>query len=399
MATATNSAKAAGESFGRASGSGRALVLGIETSCDETAAAVVLRESDGGSGSGGRGRILSSVIRAQWEEHRRFGGVVPEIAARAHVECLDEIVAQAMREAGVGFGDLDAIAVTAGPGLIGGLLVGVTTAKALSLACGIELVAVNHLEAHALTVGLTEGLRPPYLLLLVSGGHTQLVQVEDVGRYRRLGTTIDDALGEAFDKTAKLLGLDQPGGPAVELAARRGRPGRFPLPRPMLGRAEPNFSFAGLKTAVRHYVRDLARERENDAARDAARLSARDVADLCADFERAVAESVADRVQRAAAVAAGEGAGPVRHLVAAGGVAANAALRAELVALAQREGIALHVPPVALCTDNAAMVAWAGAERLVRGLAGGAAFTARARWPLDPDAVPMLGAGRQGAKA
>jgi N6-L-threonylcarbamoyladenine synthase len=399
MATATNSAKAAGESFGRASGSGRALVLGIETSCDETAAAVVLRESDGGSGSGGRGRILSSVIRAQWEAHRRFGGVVPEIAARAHVECLDEIVAQAMREAGVGFGDLDAIAVTAGPGLIGGLLVGVTTAKALSLACGIELVAVNHLEAHALTVGLTEGLRPPYLLLLVSGGHTQLVQVEDVGRYRRLGTTIDDALGEAFDKTAKLLGLDQPGGPAVELAARRGRPGRFPLPRPMLGRAEPNFSFAGLKTAVRHYVRDLARERENDAARDAARLSARDVADLCADFERAVAESVADRVQRAAAVAAGEGAGPVRHLVAAGGVAANAALRAELVALAQREGIALHVPPVALCTDNAAMVAWAGAERLVRGLAGGAAFTARARWPLDPDAVPMLGAGRQGAKA
>jgi N6-L-threonylcarbamoyladenine synthase len=345
---------------------------------------VVLRQADGA------GRILSNVIRAQWEEHRRFGGVVPEIAARAHVECLDGIVARAMAEAGAGWADLDAIAVTAGPGLIGGLLVGVTTAKALALVHDIDLVAVNHLEAHALTVGLTEGLGPPYLLLLVSGGHTQLVLVHEVGRYTRLGTTIDDALGEAFDKTAKLLGLGFPGGPAVERAARSGRPGRFHLPRPMSGRAEPHFSFAGLKTAVRHHVRDLAR--------DAARLSERDVADLCADFERAVAESVADRVQRAVALVAAQNAG-VRHLVAAGGVAANATLRAELARLAQREGIALHVPPVALCTDNAAMVAWAGAERLVRGLAGRRDFTARARWPLDPDAAPALGAGRHGAKA
>jgi N6-L-threonylcarbamoyladenine synthase len=380
MQSPTNSARP-GADLNRGSGCGQTLVLGIETSCDETAAAVVVRQADGA------GRILSNVIRAQWEQHRRFGGVVPEIAARAHVECLDGIVARAMAEADAGWADLDAIAVTAGPGLIGGLLVGVTTAKALALVHGIDLVAVNHLEAHALTVGLTEGLRPPYLLLLVSGGHTQLVLVHAVGRYTRLGTTIDDALGEAFDKTAKLLGLGFPGGPAVERAARSGRPGRFHLPRPMLGRAEPHFSFAGLKTAVRHHVRDLAR------------LSARDVADLCADFEQAVAASVVDRVQRAIAIAATGSATAVRHLVAAGGVAANATLRAQLAGLAEREGITLHVPPVALCTDNAAMVAWAGAERLVRGLAGGTAFTARARWPLDPEAAPALGAGRHGAKA
>jgi N6-L-threonylcarbamoyladenine synthase len=355
-------------------------VLGIETSCDETAAAVVVRNGNGA------GRILSNVVRAQWEQHRRFGGVVPEIAARAHVECLDAIIAQALREAGVGLADLDAIAVTAGPGLIGGLLVGVTTAKALALAGGIELVAVNHLEAHALTVGLTEGLRPPYLLLLVSGGHTQLVLVHDVGRYARLGTTIDDALGEAFDKTAKLLGLGFPGGPEVERAARSGRPGRFPLPRPMLGRAEPNFSFAGLKTAVRHHVEACAPFTDGD------------VADLCADFEQAVAETVADRVRRAIALARARE-GDVRHLVAAGGVAANATLRARLAAVAREAGCTLNVPPAAMCTDNAAMVAWAGAERRARGLGGAGDFTARARWPLDPAAPPALGSGRQGAKA
>jgi N6-L-threonylcarbamoyladenine synthase len=379
MPSPTNSAQA-GADAGRASGSGQALVLGIETSCDETAAAVVLREGDGA------GRILSNVVRAQWEQHRQFGGVVPEIAARAHVECLDQIIAQALREAGVGLADLDAIAVTAGPGLIGGLLVGVTTAKALALAGGIELVAVNHLEAHALTVGLTEALRPPYLLLLVSGGHTQLVLVHDVGRYARLGTTIDDALGEAFDKTAKLLGLGLPGGPQVERAARSGRAGRLPLPRPMLGRAEPNFSFAGLKTAVRHHVQALSTVTEED------------VADLCADFEQAVAETVADRVRCAIALAPAHG-GPVRHLVAAGGVAANATLRAKLAAVAREAGCSLHVPPAAMCTDNAAMVAWAGAERRARGLGGGGDFTARARWPLDPAAPPALGSGRQGAKA
>jgi len=358
------------------------LVLGIETSCDETAAAVVARSQSG------HGRIRANIVRAQWEEHRRYGGVVPEIAARAHVECLDGIVSEAMRTADVGFGDLAAVAVTAGPGLIGGLLVGLTTAKALAMAQGLALVAVNHLEAHALTVGLTQGLRPPYLLLIVSGGHTQLLLVRDVGRYRRLGTTVDDALGEAFDKTAKLLGLGQPGGPAVERSARHGHPERFALPRPMLGRAEPHFSFAGLKTAVRQRAQSLAP------------LSAEDVADLCAAFEVAAAQTVADRVRLAMATANDElGAPGRRHFVIAGGVAANGRLRTALAELAASAGYALHVPPPALCTDNAAMVAWAGAERLARGWTDGLDVPARARWPLDPDATPALGFGRLGAKA
>jgi N6-L-threonylcarbamoyladenine synthase len=357
------------------------LVLGIETSCDETAAAVVARAPDG------TGRILSNVIRAQWEEHRRYGGVVPEIAARAHVECLDEIVALALREAGAGLGDIDAIAVTAGPGLIGGLLVGVTTAEALALVHRLPLVPVNHLEAHALTVGLTEGLRPPYLLLLVSGGHTQLLIVHGVGRYERLGTTIDDALGEAFDKTAKLLGLGFPGGPAVEEAAASGRKGRFPLPRPMLGRPEPHFSFAGLKTALRRRAQALAP------------LSERDIADLCAEFQQAVCESVADRVRRAMDLADARLGWRQGHLVIAGGVAANRQLSSALTALAGRRGYTLHVPPPKLCTDNGAMIAWAGAERLAHGLADGGKIEARARWPLDAEAAPALGGGKQGAKA
>jgi N6-L-threonylcarbamoyladenine synthase len=375
------------------------LVLGIETSCDETAAAVVAREP------GGAGRIVSSVVRAQWEAHRRYGGVVPEIAARAHAECLDEIVGQALGEAGVSFAGLDGVAVTAGPGLIGGLLVGVTTAKAIALVHGLPPVAVNHLEAHALTVGLTEGLRPPYLLLLVSGGHTQLLVVQGVGRYERLGTTIDDALGEAFDKTAKLLGLGFPGGPAVEQAALRGRPGRFALPRPMVGRAEPHFSFAGLKTAVRRQAQALSP------------LGEADIADLAAEFQAAVCDSLADRVARAMEIA-GRGSDPslrpagkdrsvgggrsdtrLRHLVVAGGVAANRQIAAALAEVARAEGYALHVPPPALCGDNAAMVAWAGAERLALGLIDGLAFEARARWPLDAHATPALGAGKQGAKA
>jgi len=359
------------------------LVLGIETSCDETAAAVVARAAGGSAG-----RILSNVVRAQWEQHRRYGGVVPEIAARAHVECLDEIVAEALREAGLGVPQLDAIAVTAGPGLIGGLLVGVTTAKALALVHQRALVAVNHLEAHALTVGLTDGLRPPYLLLLVSGGHTQLLIVHDVGRYERLGTTIDDALGEAFDKTAKLLGLGFPGGPAVERAAMGGRPDRFALPRPMLGRPEPHFSFAGLKTAVRHQAQALAP------------LTEQDVADVCASFEAAVAESVGDRVRRAMEIGSARlGAAAGRHFVIAGGVAANNRLRLALGTVAAEAGYSLHAPPLALCGDNAAMVAWAGAERLARGWTDGLDIAARARWPLDPVAIPALGAGRQGAKA
>ncbi len=357
-------------------------ILGIETSCDETAAAVVRRDD------AGKGTLLSNVIRAQWEEHRPFGGVVPELAARAHVECLDEIVRHAMHEAGVAFRDLDGIAVTAGPGLVGGLLVGVTTAKVLSAVHDRPLIAVNHLEAHALTVGLTDGIRPPFLLLLVSGGHTQLQLVHDVGRYERLGSTIDDALGEAFDKTAKLLGLGFPGGPAVERAAMSGHAKRFALPRPMAGRAEPHFSFAGLKTAVLH------------AAQALVPLSDQDVADLCASFQAAVADSVADRVGRAMSLAEARlPADAPRRLVVAGGVAANATLRAGLAVMAERRKYSLHVPPFGLCTDNGAMIAWAGAERLARGWVDGPDFTARARWPLDADAVPVLGAGRLGSKA
>jgi N6-L-threonylcarbamoyladenine synthase len=356
------------------------VVLGIETSCDETAAAVVARDP-----RSGRGRILSSIVRSQWDRHRDFGGVVPEIAARAHVECLDDIIRDALRAADLGLSDLDAIAATAGPGLIGGLIVGLTTAKAIALVIGKPLIAVNHLEAHALTVGLTDGLAPPYLLLLVSGGHTQLLAVDDVGRYRRLGTTIDDALGEAFDKTAKLLGLGFPGGPAVERMARGGDAGRFPLPRPMLGREVPHFSFAGLKTAVRQTAASLAP------------LHEKDVADLCASFEAAVAESVRDRVERAMRQAALPA--PARHLVVAGGVAANQRLRATLQTLCAAEGYGFHAPPIALCGDNAAMIAWTGALRHARGETAALDTPARARWPLDGAAPPALGAGRHGAKA
>jgi N6-L-threonylcarbamoyladenine synthase len=361
---------------------GRILVLGIETSCDETAAAVVAQDSTG------RGRILSNVVRSQWEQHRAFGGVVPEIAARAHVECLDVIIQEAMATARVELADLDAVAVTRGPGLIGGLIVGLTTAKAIAMVHGLKLLAVNHLEAHALTVGLTEGLAPPYLLLLVSGGHTQLLLVHDVGRYERLGTTIDDALGEAFDKTAKLLGLGFPGGPAVEAAAQHGNPARFALPRPMLGREEPHFSFAGLKTALRHRARQLAP------------LKMVDIADLCASFEAAVSDSVADRCARAMTIAEERlGAKAPRRLVIAGGVAANKRLRTALSRLAEQRSYTLHVPPAELCTDNGAMIAWAGAERLARGWTDGLDVTARPRWPLDQLAAPVLGAGRLGAKA
>jgi N6-L-threonylcarbamoyladenine synthase len=367
----------------KAGGDARRLVLlGIETSCDETAAAVVVRDTDGS------GRILANLVRSQWEQHRPYGGVVPEIAARAHVECLDMLIAQALREADLGLADLDGVAATAGPGLIGGLMVGLVTGKAIAMAHHLPLVAVNHLEAHALTVGLTHGVPPPYLLLLVSGGHTQLQIVHDVGHYERLGSTIDDALGEAFDKTAKLLGLCFPGGPAVERAAVSGDPRRFAFPRPMAGRPEPHFSFAGLKTAVRQRAEALQP------------LDDRTIADICASFQAAVADSVADRCARAMTQFAERmPATAPRRLVVAGGVAANAALKSALASLAAANDFALVVPPPALCSDNAVMVAWAGAERLSRGSSDGLDTPARARWPLDQVAAAVLGAGRLGAKA
>jgi N6-L-threonylcarbamoyladenine synthase len=355
---------------------GGTTVLGIETSCDETAAGIVRREPDG------TGRILANVVRAELDAHAAFGGIVPEIAARSHVQMLDVLIAQALDEAGLALKDLDAIAATAGPGLIGGLMVGLTTAKALAAATGKPLVAVNHLEGHALSVGLTEGVAPPYLLLLVSGGHTQLLRVAGVGDYERLGTTLDDALGEAFDKTAKILGLGYPGGPEVEAYAAKGNPARFAFPRPMLGREEPHFSFSGLKTAVRR------------AAQSLEPVSEQDVADICASFQQAITDVMVDRTKAAMAVyAARAGRDAPRHLVVAGGVAANAALAGALERLCKETGFTLHRPPAALCTDNGAMIAWAGAERLARGMTDGLDAPARARWPLDPDAQPARGAG------
>jgi N6-L-threonylcarbamoyladenine synthase len=350
-------------------------VLGIETSCDETAAALVRREADG------RGEILANVVRSQLDLHAAYGGVVPEIAARAHVELLDAAIRQVMGEAGLDFAAVDAVAAAAGPGLIGGLIVGVTTAKAIALGLGRPFIAVNHLEAHALTAGLTDGLDFPYLLLLVSGGHTQLLIVKGVGAYERLGTTLDDALGEAFDKAAKLLGLGYPGGPEVEREAAKGR-ATIALPRPMLRREEPHFSLAGLKTALRHEA--LAR----------APLSGQDIADLCASFQEAVADVVSDRTARALDLYQERlGSGAQRVLVVAGGVAANQRLKAALETVAAAHGFRLVVPPPELCSDNAVMIAWAGAMRLSQGLTDDLSAPVRARWPLDPEAPPAIGAG------
>lgn len=336
------------------------LVLGIETSCDETAAAVVRDD----------GAILSDVVLSQLDEHRAYGGVVPEIAARSHLDRLDGIILQALSDAGVGFADLDAVAATGGPGLIGGVMVGMTAGKAIALARGIPLVAVNHLEGHALTPRLTDRIDFPYLLLLVSGGHCQLLSVDGVGRYRLYGRTLDDAIGEAFDKTAALLGLGYPGGPAVERAARGGDPARFRLPRPMVGRPDCDFSFAGLKTAVRHLVEA---ERPFDAAA---------AADIAAGFQAAVAESVEDRCRRALDRFQADHPGEPPVLVVAGGVAANAELRARLASLAAAADARFVAPPLRLCTDNAAMIAWAGVERLRLGLVDGLDFAPRPRWPL-----------------
>ncbi len=358
--------------------SGR-VVLGIETSCDETAAALVADDR----------RILAAPVVSQLAEHAPYGGVVPEIAARAHVLRLDRLIAAALAEARLGFADLAAVAATAGPGLVGGLMVGLVTAKAIAAVRNLPLVAVNHLEAHALTARLTDGLDFPYLLLLVSGGHAQLVAVEGVGRHRRLGTTLDDAVGEAFDKVAKMLGLGYPGGPAVEAAAQGGDPARFDLPRPLLGQPGCDLSLSGLKTAVRTAVLKLGEEA----------LELRVTADLCASFQAAVADMLVDRT-RHAIVMFRQRYGSLPAIVVAGGVAANRALAQSLGALARKEGVRLVVPPMALCTDNAVMVAWAGIERLERGLVDGLDAPTRPRWPLDPDAEPSLGGkGHKGHKA
>ncbi len=349
-------------------------VLGIETTCDESAAAVVRLKDEGG------GEILSNEVMSQIADHAAFGGVVPEIAARAHVEVIDRLIERAVATAGMRLDEVDGIAAAAGPGLIGGVLVGLTTAKALALALRKPLVAVNHLEGHVLTARLTDNVPFPYLMLLMSGGHTQLIAVNGVGDYRRLGTTVDDAIGEAFDKTAKLLGLPYPGGPMVEKQALVGDPARFALPRPMLGRPKPDFSLAGLKTAVR-----LAAER-------AAPLSKTDVADLCAAFQAAVVDVVVDRT-RVALRAFRALAGRPSALVAAGGVASNDAVRRALTRFAGESGLRLVLPPPALCTDNGAMIAWAGIERLLLGLDDDMTVAARPRWPLDPGAE-RVGGGR-----
>ena len=342
---------------------GMSLILGLESSCDETAAALVTADR----------RILAHRLAGQEAAHRPYGGVVPEIAARAHVEILPRLVEEALAEAGVSLEEVDAIAATAGPGLIGGVMVGLLTAKGLALASRRPLIAVNHLEGHALSPMLSDpDLAFPYLLLLVSGGHCQLLLVKGVGHYCRLATTIDDAAGEAFDKTAKLLGLGYPGGPAVEAAAEAGNPGAVPLPRPLVGSDEPHFSFAGLKSAVLR-------------ARDSGRYAA---ADIAASFQQAVVDCLVDRTAGALERAPGATA-----LVVAGGVAANGAIRMALTGLAASRGLPFVAPPLWLCTDNAAMIAWAGALRFRAGLVDDLDAPARARWPLDPEAEKARGAG------
>lgn len=343
------------------------IVLGIESSCDETAAALVDSER----------RVIAQRIASQDEAHRPYGGVVPEIAARAHAERVTPLVAATLADAGMTLADVDAVAATAGPGLIGGVMVGLVSAKALAMASGKPLIAVNHLEGHALSPRLADSaLQFPYLLLLVSGGHCQLLLVEGVGRYKRLGTTIDDALGEAFDKTAKILGLGFPGGPAVERLAREGDARKVPLPRPLLGSSEPHFSFAGLKSAVL---------RAKEAMAGTAQGAYGD-ADIAASFQQAAIDCVIDRSRKALQATTGATA-----LVVAGGVAANQAVRGALEALAAEFSLPFVAPPLALCTDNAAMIAWAGVERL--GQSDPLDFAARPRWPLDPDAAPVRGAG------
>ncbi|WDI32937.1 tRNA (adenosine(37)-N6)-threonylcarbamoyltransferase complex transferase subunit TsaD [Hyphococcus flavus] len=358
-------------------------VLGIETSCDDTAAAVVLRRADGSC------RILSNEVWAQHDDHAAYGGVVPEIAARSHVERLDATIEKAVAAAGVDYDQLAAVAATAGPGLVGGVMVGLTAAKAVALAHDLPLFPINHLEGHALSVRLTEKAAFPYLLLLISGGHTQLIRVAGVGDYERLGTTIDDAAGESFDKTAKLLGLGAPGGPMIEAAAVGGRTDRFALPEPLKRREGCDFSFSGLKTAVR------------EAAEGIPSPTGQDVADIAASFQIAAARHLAQRTEKAMGIMGSHGEG---RLVAAGGVAANCTIKKMLQQLCAANSWRLIVPPPKYCTDNGAMIAWAGAERLAAGLipdqAEAMRLAPRARWPLAlHEDGGKLGSGRKGPKA
>ncbi|WP_374589552.1 tRNA (adenosine(37)-N6)-threonylcarbamoyltransferase complex transferase subunit TsaD [Novosphingobium sp.] len=374
------------------------IVLGIESSCDETAAALVDSER----------RVVAQRIASQDDAHRPYGGVVPEIAARAHAERVTPLVQATLADAGMTLADVDAIAATAGPGLIGGVMVGLVSAKALAMASGKPLIAINHLEGHALSPRLADSaLQFPYLLLLVSGGHCQILLVEGVGRYKRLGTTIDDALGEAFDKTAKILGLGFPGGPAVERLAREGDARKVSLPRPLLGSSEPHFSFAGLKSAVLRAKEALDRleastssagaeaeghsipaqaEPVEPGLASAPSTAPYSRADIAASFQLAAIDCVIDRTRKALSASIKPTA-----LVVAGGVAANQAVRGALEALAAEFGLPFVAPPLALCTDNAAMIAWAGIERL--GQSDPLDFAARPRWPLDSDAAPVRGAG------
>lgn len=354
------------------------IVLGIESSCDETAAALVTSERV----------ILAQRIASQDDVHRPYGGVVPEIAARAHAERLAPMIAATLADAGMTLDQVDAIAATAGPGLIGGVMVGLVTAKALAMASDKPLIAINHLEGHALSPRLAdENLEYPYLLLLVSGGHCQILLVEGVGKFRRLATTIDDALGEAFDKSAKVLGLGYPGGPALERLALQGDPKKIPLPRPLVGSAEPHFSFAGLKSAVLRAKQAMPTPVQGCVAGSVIEPAYSD-ADIAASFQQSAIACLLDRMKRALS-----GVGPVNALVVAGGVAANTAIRTALEKLAADHDLPFIAPPLALCTDNAAMIAWAGLERLEQGQSDPLDVAARPRWPLDPDAEAVRGAG------
>ncbi|MBI6629466.1 tRNA (adenosine(37)-N6)-threonylcarbamoyltransferase complex transferase subunit TsaD [Pontibaca salina] len=358
-------------------------VLGLESSCDDTAAAVVRQGRDGA-------QILSSIVHSQDDLHSAYGGVVPELAARAHAEKLDICVIQALHDAGLTLADLDAVAVTAGPGLIGGVVAGVMCAKGICAATGLPLIAVNHLAGHALTPRLTDNVDFPYLVLLVSGGHCQFLIAHGTESFTRLGGTIDDAPGEAFDKVARLLGLAQPGGPAVEAEARKGDAAHFALPRPLLDRAGCDLSFSGLKTAVLRQ-RDII-------ALDKGGLTRQDRADLCAGFQQAVTDVLAEKSRRALALyLTQDPAAPV--MAVAGGVAANGTIRAALEAVCAQSKVAFVAPPLALCTDNAAMIAYTGIERFRLGARDGMDLAARPRWPLDQSSPAMLGSGKKGAKA